>query len=88
MIEEGIRDAHSRSQEGDKDGEGDHQKKQINDSGDETCPETSVRQEERYGRPFARGCHLFFQATPSSAAKLVYVTSIPNTTVYIVLPPI
>ena len=44
MIEEGIRDAHSRSQEGDKDGKGDHQKKQIDDSGDEADPESRAGQ--------------------------------------------
>src|SRR5579863_8482683 len=57
MIEEGIRDAHPRSQEGNKDREGDHQKKQIDDSGDEANPKTCVTQRYGAGETIPRNCH-------------------------------
>jgi len=57
MIEEGIRDAHPCSQEGNKDREGDHQKKQIDGSGDEADPKPCVTQRYDAGKSSLRNCH-------------------------------
>jgi hypothetical protein len=44
MIEKGIRDSHASGQKGYEDRERDHEKNQIDDSGDETNPESCVGQ--------------------------------------------
>jgi hypothetical protein len=61
MIKEGIRDAHTGSQEGNEDREWDDEKNQIDNSSDEANPEAGVEQRHRCGWAVARSWYFFFQ---------------------------